>query len=47
MGVGIVPDVSNMGMGGKCDIYMHFFYTTRASGDFSPDGQCCVAATAL
>lgn len=25
---------------------MHFF-TTRPSGDFSPDGQCCVAVTAL
>ena len=26
---------------------MHFFYTTRTSGDFSPDGQCRLAIATL
>ena len=37
MGMGVVPDISNMGLGGKYDTYMHFFYTAGTPGEKSPD----------
>ena len=43
MGMDVVPGISNMGLGRKYDTYMHFFYTTRPSGDFSLGGQCRLA----
>ena len=47
MGMGVVPDISNMGLGGKYDTYMHFFYTAGTSGDFSPGGQCRLTIATL
>ena len=47
MGMGVVPDISNMGLGGKYDTYMHFFYTAATSGDFSPGGQCRLTIATL
>ena len=45
--MGIVLGISNMGLGGKYDTYMHFFYTAGTSGDFSPGGQCRLAIATL